>query len=136
MNRKKLISFICFGVSLIFFILGWVIPTASRWLYLPALLGYSGCAAMLGWMDWDKKHKVMVDWVSKDVDNTISIIKDAELLDINTLINCEKAEGRAKHVLCFPRWIVLCGYYCIKTVFGKSNKTYLVFKALWPFRTA
>ena len=59
MNRKKLISFICFGVSLIFFILGWVIPTASRWLYLPALLGYSGCAAMLGWMDWDKKHKVM-----------------------------------------------------------------------------
>lgn len=80
--------------------------------------------------------KAMVDWVSKDVDNTIHIIKDAELLDINTLINREKTEGRAKHVLCFPRWMVLCGYYCIKAVFGKSNKTYLVFKALWPFRTA
>lgn len=77
----------------------------------------------------------MVDWVDKEVDNTIHIIKDPELLDINQLIAKEKAEGRAKHVLVFPRWMVLCGYYCIKLVFGKSNKTYLVFKALWPFRT-
>lgn len=79
--------------------------------------------------------KAMVEWVSKEVDNTIHIIKDADLLDVNTLISREKAEGRAKYVLCFPRWMVLCGYYCIKAVFGKSNKTYLVFKALWPFRT-
>ena len=79
--------------------------------------------------------KAMVEWVSKEVDNTIHIIKDDDLLDINTLISREKAEGRAKHVLRFPRWMVVCGYYCIKAVFGKSNKTYLVFKALWPFRT-
>ena len=78
----------------------------------------------------------MVSWVDKDVDNTIHVIKDPELLDINKLIEVEKAEGRAKHVLVFPRWLVLCGYYCFKLVFGKSNKTYLVFKALWPFRTA
>lgn len=77
----------------------------------------------------------MVEWVNKEVDNTIHIIKDAELLDINKLISREREEGRAKYVLCFPRWMVLCGYYCIKAVFGKSNKTYLVFKALWPFRT-
>lgn len=77
----------------------------------------------------------MVDWVDKKVDNTIHIIKDPELLDINKLIAGEKVEGRAKHVLCFPKWMVVCGYYCIKLVFGKSNKTYLVFKALWPFRT-
>ena len=77
----------------------------------------------------------MVDWVDKKVDNTIHIIKDPELLDINKLIAAEKAEGRAKHVLRFPRWMVVCGYYVIKLVFGKSNKTYLVFKALWPFRT-
>lgn len=77
----------------------------------------------------------MVDWVDKEVDNTIHVIKDPELLDINELIADEKAEGRAKHVLKFPRWLVVCGYYCIKLVFGKSNKTYLVFKALWPFRT-
>lgn len=77
----------------------------------------------------------MVDWADKKVDNTIHVIKDPELLDINDLIKAEKAEGRAKHVLKFPRWMVVCGYYAIKLVFGKSNKTYLVFKALWPFRT-
>ncbi len=77
----------------------------------------------------------LVDWVDKKVDNTIHVIKDPELLDINDLIKFEKAEGRAKHVLQFPRWMVVCGYYAIKLVFGKSNKTYLVFKALWPFRT-
>ena len=77
----------------------------------------------------------MVDWVDKKVDNTIHIIKDEELLDSAKVIAEEKAEGRAKHVLRIPRWMVVCGYYCIKLVFGKSNKTYLVFKALWPFRT-
>lgn len=77
----------------------------------------------------------MVNWVDKEVDNTIHVIKDPELLDINKLIAAEKREGRAKHVLHFPRWIVVCGYHAIKLVFGKSNKTYLVFKALWPFRT-
>lgn len=78
----------------------------------------------------------MVNWVDKDVDNTIHVIKDPELLDINDLIKTEKAEGRAKHVLWFPKWMVQCGYYVVRLVFGKSNKTYLVFKALWPFRTA
>lgn len=77
----------------------------------------------------------MVDWVEEEVDNTIHIIKDEELLDSAKVIAEEKAEGRAKHVLRIPRWMVVCGYYCIKLVFGKSNKTYLVFKALWPFRT-
>lgn len=78
----------------------------------------------------------MVEWVDKEVDNTIHVIKDVELLDIKKLIEAEKVEGRAKHVLKFPRWMVVCGYYAIKLVFGKSNKTYLVFKALWPFRTS
>ena len=78
----------------------------------------------------------MVDWVDKDVDNSIHVIKDKELLDINDLIKKEKAEGRAKHVLWFPKWMVKCGYYVVRLVFGKSNKTYLVFKAIWPFRTS
>ena len=77
----------------------------------------------------------MVDWVDKPVDNTIHIIKDEELLDSAKVIAEERAEGRAKHVIRLPRWMVVCGYYCIKLVFGKTNKTYLVFKALWPFRT-
>ena len=78
----------------------------------------------------------MVDWVDKKVDNTIHVIKDPELLDVNDLIKAEMAEGRAKHVMLIPRWMVVCGYYVIRLVFGKSNKTYLVFKALWPFRTS
>lgn len=78
----------------------------------------------------------MVNWVDKPVDNTIHVIKDPELLDVNDLITAEKKEGRAKHVLIFPRWMVVCGYHVIKWVFGKSNKTYLVFKALWPFRSS
>ena len=82
-----------------------------------------------------KAVAAMVDWVDKDVDNTIHIIKDEELLDSAKVIAEERAEGRAKHVLRIPRWMVVCGYYVIKLVFGKSNKTYLVFKALWPFRT-
>jgi len=77
----------------------------------------------------------MVDWVDMPVDNTIHIIKDEELLDSAKVIAEEKVEGRAKHILRIPRWMVVCGYYVIKLVFGKSNKTYLVFKALWPFRT-
>jgi len=77
----------------------------------------------------------MVSWVDKEVDNTIHVIKDQELLDINDLIKAERTEGRAKHVLWFPRWMVTCGYYVIRFVFGKSNRSYLVFKALWPFRT-
>lgn len=77
----------------------------------------------------------MVDWVDKKVDNSIHIIKDVELLDSAKVIAEEQAEGRSKHVINLPRWMVVCGYYAIKLVFGKSNKTYLVFKALWPFRT-
>jgi len=77
----------------------------------------------------------MVNWVDKKVDNTIHVIKDPELLDINELIKAEKAEGRAKHVLRFPRWIIVCGYYVMLLFLGKRNATYLVFKALWPFRT-
>lgn len=77
----------------------------------------------------------MVNWVDKKVDNTIHVIKDPELLDINELIKKEQAEGRAKHVIWFPRWMIVCGYYVIRLFLGKSNATYLVFKALWPFRT-
>lgn len=83
-----------------------------------------------------KAVQSMVDWVDCPVDNTIHIIKDDELLDSAMVIAEERKEGRAKHVLRLPRWMVVAGYYCIKLVFGKSNKTYLVFKALWPFRTA
>lgn len=78
----------------------------------------------------------MVNWVDLPVDNTIHIIKDEELLDSAKVIAEERAEGRAKHLIRLPRWLVVCGYWVIRVVFGRSNKTYLVFKALWPFRTS
>ena len=77
----------------------------------------------------------MVNWVDFPVVNTIHIIKDEELLDSAQVIAEERAEGRAKHLIRLPRWLVVCGYGLIRVVFGRSNKTYLVFKALWPFRT-
>ena len=80
--------------------------------------------------------KAMVDWVDLPVDNTIHIIKDAELLDSAKVIAEERAEDRTKHLIRLPRWLVVCGYGLIRVVFGRSNKTYLVFKALWPFRTS
>ena len=105
-------------------------------------LKYPDCAYLIGGgqqfevLNVRKAVASMVDWVDKPVDNTIHIIKDDELLDSANVIAEERAEGRAKHILRIPRWMVVCGYYCIKLVFGKSNKTYLVFKALWPFRTS
>ena len=105
-------------------------------------LKYPDCAYLIGGGQQFEVLNVkgavaaMVNWVDKPVDNTIHIIKDEELLDSAKVIAEEKAEGRAKHVIRLPRWMVVCGYYCIKLVFGKSNKTYLVFKALWPFRTS
>lgn len=80
--------------------------------------------------------KSMVDWVDLPVDNTIHIIKDEELLDSAKVIAEERAEGRAKHLIRLPRWLVVCGYGLIRLVFGRSNRSYLVFKALWPFRTS
>lgn len=77
----------------------------------------------------------MVNWIDQPADNTIHVIKDPELLDINLLIAAEQAKGRAKYVLHLPRWMVVLGYHIIKIILGKNNKTYLVFKALWPFRT-
>lgn len=79
--------------------------------------------------------KEMADWVERVPSNSLKIIKDKELLDVNMLIKGEKAEGRANHVLYFPRWIVMAGYYCLYPFLGKSNPSYLIFKALWPFRT-
>jgi len=79
--------------------------------------------------------KEMTDWVGKEPTNSLRIIKDEKLLDVNVLIKGERAEGRANHVLYFPRWMVMAGYYCLYPFLGQSNPSYLIFKALWSFRT-
>lgn len=84
MNIKKILPWICFGVSLLFFILGWVFSQASRWLYLPALLGYAGCTAMLGLGEWEKSHKIMaiVWWVIALMAAVLGIVQAA----VSTLV--------------------------------------------------
>lgn len=79
--------------------------------------------------------KEMTDWVGKNPSNSLRIIKDRQLLDVNKLIDEEKQEGKATHVLYFPRWMVMVGYYILYPLLRKSNTSYLIFKALWPFRT-
>lgn len=65
MNKKKLVLLACFGVSLVFFILGWVLPDVSRWMNLPGLMGYAGCTAMMGLIELKKKQKIMgIIWLA------------------------------------------------------------------------
>lgn len=100
-----------------------------KWAYR---IGHGGLFEVL---DIQLAVKEMVDWVDKRPSNSLRILKDEKLHDVNELIRGEKAEGRANHVLYFPRWIVMAGYYCLYPFLGKSNPSYLIFKALWPFRT-
>ena len=100
-----------------------------KWAYL---IGKGGKFEVL---DIRLAVKEMIDWVEKEPTNSLRILKDEKLLNVNELISEEKAEGRANHVLYFPRWMVMAGYYCLYPFLGKSNPSYLIFKALWPFRT-
>lgn len=86
-------------------------------------------------LDVNNAIKEMKEWLESKPTQQIRIIKDDALLDVNDLINQEKKEGRANLVLRFPRWSVVLGYYALRILTGKSNKSYLVFKALWPFRS-
>lgn len=84
MNIKKILPWICFGVSLLFFVLGWVLPQASRWLYLPGLLGYAGCTVLIGHGEWEKKHTIMaiVWWVIALMAAVLGIVQAA----VSTLV--------------------------------------------------
>lgn len=86
-------------------------------------------------LDINKAIREMKQWLRKAPSQKTRIIKDEYLLDVNDLIRQEQARGRAKIVLNFPRWAVVIGYYALRIFTGKSNKSYLVFKALWPFRS-
>lgn len=86
-------------------------------------------------LDVNKAVREMCDWMDSDTTQSTYIIKDDDLMDVNDLIRQEKAVGRANIVLRFPRWSILLGYYALRVLTGRSNKSYLVFKALWPFRS-
>lgn len=76
----------------------------------------------------------MVDWVASEPNGEIRIIKDEHRLETIKVIEQERKEGRAKHVLRFPRWAVVCGYV-VARITGKNKYTYLLNKAVHPLRS-
>ncbi len=77
----------------------------------------------------------MVGWCKEEPKNDIRIVKDPTPMWTPDYIKAEKAEGRAKIVLWFPRWMVNCGYVVLKRILGENGKTYLLNKAVHPLRS-
>lgn len=82
----------------------------------------------------NKAVQAMVDWVDVEPDGKIRIIKDEFRLETAKIIEQERKEGRAKHVLRFPRWMILVGYRVLM-ITGKNKHTYLLNKAVNPLRS-
>jgi len=81
-----------------------------------------------------KAVQVMVDWVAAEPDGMTRVIKDEHRLETAKVIEQERKEGRAKHVLHFPRWMVLAGYGVLM-ITGRNKYTYLLNKAVHPLRS-
>lgn len=79
--------------------------------------------------------QAMVNWCACEPCNNITVIRDPERMNTADYIRREKAEGRAKTVLYFPRWMVRTGYHVLKAVLGENDKTYLLNKAVYPLRS-
>jgi nucleoside-diphosphate-sugar epimerase len=76
----------------------------------------------------------MVDWVATNPDGKIRVIKDERRLETAAVIEQERKEGRAKHVLHFPRWMITA-VYGVARMTGKNKFTYLLNKAVHPLRS-
>lgn len=77
----------------------------------------------------------MVDWVKRDTCmQKVNIIKDPELLDTKRILKKEREEGRAKHIIYFPRWLISIGYKVL-LITGENKYTYLFNKAVNPLRS-
>lgn len=79
--------------------------------------------------------EMMVEWCSLPTNNSIKIIKDEVNMNTIEYIRAEKAEGRAKVVLYFPKWCVYAGYAVLKLITGENKYTYLLNKAVYPLRS-
>lgn len=77
----------------------------------------------------------IVAWCGKKAANRIRIIKDENRMFTPDYIKAEKAAGRAKIVLWFPKWLVDFGYFVIKGLSGENKYTYLINKAVYPLRS-
>ena len=82
-----------------------------------------------------KAVKEIVAWCGNNPCNEIKIIKDEKRMFTPDYIKAEKAAGRAKMVLWFPKWLVDLGYCVIKGITGENKYTYLINKAVHPLRS-
>jgi nucleoside-diphosphate-sugar epimerase len=82
----------------------------------------------------DNAVTAIAEWVVTEPDGKIKVIKDEHRLDTAAVIEQERKEGRAKHVLHFPRWLVVAGY-AVLLFTGKNKYTYLLNKAVHPLRS-
>ena len=94
-----------------------------------------GCGTEYEVLNISEAVRRMVEWCGLQPQNEIQVIKDKNRMNTADYIRREKAEGRAKHVLRFPRWMVLCGFSALKGITGKNKYTYLMNKAVNPLRT-
>ena len=77
----------------------------------------------------------MVNWCRSIPNNEIRIIKDSIPMWTPDYIEAERKAGRAKIVLYFPKWIVTLGYSVLYMFLGKTDKIYLLNKAIHPLKT-
>ena len=82
----------------------------------------------------EKAVQAAADWIAAEPDGKIRVIKDEDRLDTVAVIEQERKEGRAKHVLHVPYWLVAAGY-AVLMITGKNKYTYLVNKAIHPLRS-
>ena len=83
----------------------------------------------------DNAVKAMTEWIKENPYNNIINIKDADAVNTKKCIQEEKNQGKAKHILKFPMWLILAGYTVIKAITGENKYTYLLHKAIKPIRT-
>lgn len=79
--------------------------------------------------------QAMVEWCEEQPRNDVRVIKDPHRMNTAHYIRDEKAEGRARWVLYFPKWMIQIGYTVLTAIFGKNEHTYLLHKAVYPLRS-
>jgi nucleoside-diphosphate-sugar epimerase len=82
----------------------------------------------------DNAVTAIAEWITTEPDGKIKVIRDEHRLQTIEMIASERAAGRAKHVLNFPRWMITA-VYGVARITGKNKFTYLLNKAVHPLRS-
>lgn len=83
----------------------------------------------------DTAAKRIAEWCKTSVSNRVFIVKDNTMTSTSQCLQIERSQGRAKHVLFFPKWLVRFGFGVIYCLTGKNRYTFLLNKAVNPLRT-